>query len=73
MKYKIGDLEAANVKVIDVHPDKHLSEAISKLTLNDFSQLPVMSSPRKIEGVISWKTIGIHNNFGSKKTLLRII
>lgn len=36
MKYKIGDLAAANVKVISVHPDSPLSEATSKMALNDF-------------------------------------
>lgn len=30
-----------------------------------------MSSPRKIEGVISWKTIGVYNNFGSIKKVAR--
>lgn len=67
MKYKIEDLETANKKVISVHPDSLLSEATSKMLLHDFSQLAVMSATRKIEGVISWKTIGVIENFGSKK------
>ena len=70
MKYKIEDLEAANVKVISVHPDRTLNEATSKMALHDFSQLPVMSSQRKIEGVISWKTIGVVDSFGTKKQIV---
>jgi predicted transcriptional regulator len=71
MKYKIEDLAAANVNVVSVHPDSSLTEATTKMLLNDFSQLPVMSSPRKLEGVVSWKTIGISESFGSNNQVVR--
>jgi CBS domain-containing protein len=71
MTYKIKDLKVASVKVISVRPDSLLTEATTKMTLYNFSQLPVMSSTRKLEGVISWKTIGVHKNFGSNKELVR--
>lgn len=71
MTYRVGDLKAATTGVVSVFPDSSLKEAISKMLLNNFSQLPVMSSERKIEGVISWKTIGTIENFHSRKEKAR--
>lgn len=65
--FKIQELESANSDVIGVHPDSKLNEAITTMMVNDFSQLPVMSDEKTIEGVISWRTIGIAKNFDSKK------
>lgn len=56
--YRIGRLESANKTPISVKPDATLQQAITLMLANDFSQLPVMSGPRDVKGVISWKTIG---------------
>jgi len=58
--YRISRLEAANRDLVYVKPDSELTEAITKMISNDFSQLPVMQQPkRELKGVISWKSIGM--------------
>lgn len=55
---KIKILEAANNKPIIVKNDSSLKEAITKMMLHNFSQLPVVSGGKSICGYISWETIG---------------
>lgn len=56
--FRIGRLEAANRKPTSVPPDATLQQAVTIMLTNDFSQLPVMRSPRDLKGIVSWKTIG---------------
>lgn len=56
--YRISKLAAANKKPISVRPDTALTEAITLMMANDFSQLPVMTSEREVKGIVSWKSIG---------------
>jgi predicted transcriptional regulator len=44
--------------LVSVTRDTLLSEAIHKMIYHDFSQLPILSSPRDVDGLISWKSIG---------------
>lgn len=44
--------------LISVTRDTPLNEAITLMILNDFSQLPILSGQRDVDGVISWKSIG---------------
>lgn len=44
--------------LISVTKNTSLTEAITLLIMNDFSQLPVLAGPRDVEGIISWKSIG---------------
>jgi CBS domain-containing protein len=44
--------------LISVKRDTPLNEAITLLILNDFSQLPILSGQRDVEGIVSWKSIG---------------
>ena len=55
---RIGTLEAANREPTFAHPDESLPSAMSKMILGDYSQLPVKSTSYKIEGVLSWHSIG---------------
>lgn len=71
MRHTIMELEAANRPVVWVAPESMITEATSKMILNDFSQLPVMSSETKIEGVISWRTIGVAGCFPVKRTIVK--
>lgn len=57
--FRINRLEAANKKPISVKPDATLQQAITIMLTNDYSQLPVMTGPRELKGIVSWKTIGI--------------
>ena len=56
--FRIGRLDAANKSPISVKPDATLQQAVTIMLTNDFSQLPVMTGPRELKGMISWKTIG---------------
>lgn len=56
--FRLGRLEAANKEVVSVKPNDSLDKAITLMLTNDFSQLPVMTGPRDVKGMISWKTIG---------------
>lgn len=56
--FRIGRLEAANSTPVSIKPDSTLAQAITVMLSNDFSQLPVMTGPRELKGIISWKTIG---------------
>jgi CBS domain-containing protein len=56
--YRVGRIDAANKVPISVTPDATLQQATTLMLANDFSQLPVMTSPREVKGVVSWKTIG---------------
>ncbi|WP_308111827.1 CBS domain-containing protein [Neisseria subflava] len=56
--HKIERLDAANKKPISITRTEPLSKALTIMLLNDFSQLPVMQNERKVNGFISWKTIG---------------
>lgn len=69
--YRIGRLESANRKPLAVAPDAELTEATTRMLMNDFSQLPVMTSDRDVKGVISWKSIGSHLSMGKNCKLVR--
>lgn len=56
--FRIGRLDAANKAPIAVRPDATLQQAVTIMLTNDFSQLPVMTGPRELKGMVSWKTIG---------------
>ncbi|MCO5936595.1 CBS domain-containing protein [Mucilaginibacter sp. RB4R14] len=51
-------LPAANKELVTVQKESTLKEAITLMMLNNYSQLPVMSSTRNVYGVVNWDTIG---------------
>ena len=55
---RIKLLPSANKSPIAINRDAKLSEATTLMMLHDYSQLPVMSDSRKVDGIITWKTIG---------------
>lgn len=56
--FRLGRLEAANKEVVSVKPNDSLDKVITIMLTNDFSQLPVMTGPRDVKGIVSWKTVG---------------
>ncbi|MGA9780439.1 MAG: CBS domain-containing protein [Limisphaerales bacterium] len=56
--HKIARLESANRAPLSVKPDSSLQQAITLMLTHDYSQLPVMTSPREVKGIISWKMVG---------------
>lgn len=55
---RIGQLDAASNPPTTISRDAEVSEAITIMVMNDFSQLPVMQSSRNWDGYVSWETIG---------------
>ncbi len=62
--HRIGTLEAANRKPVRVNPEQSINVATTLMHLNGFSQLPVMKTDHKVDGIISWKSIGIQASLG---------
>ena len=54
----VHSLDAANNKPCSLKPDDELSKAITTMASNDYSQMPVMTTPRQLKGIITWKSIG---------------
>ncbi|TDX86565.1 CBS domain-containing protein [Epilithonimonas xixisoli] len=64
---RISFLPSANTKPLIIKRDADLSEAITVMMINDYSQLPVMNNDRDIDGMLTWKSIGealIHKQNG---------
>ena len=55
---RVDSLTAAHNTPVSVTPDDTVVLAITRMTMNGFSQLPVMTSEREVRGVISWHSIG---------------
>lgn len=56
--HRINKLEAANRKPSTINPDAPLSNTITIMMSNNYSQLPVMTDSRTVRGMISWESIG---------------
>lgn len=56
--YRISRLAAANATPVSVTPDSTVVAAVTLMMKHDFSQLPVMTSPRTVKGIVSWRSIG---------------
>jgi CBS domain-containing protein len=69
--YRIGRLRWANVVPTSVSPNHTVTEAITIMLANDFSQLPVMVGEREVKGVVSWSSIGSRLALGIKCTEVR--
>lgn len=55
---RISLLPSANKAPLTVPRDAKLSEALTLMMMNGYSQLPVMSNPRTVAGFITWETVG---------------
>lgn len=67
---RVRDLPAATAGVVDINPAAPLRDAVTKMLVNDFSQLPVVNG-HKFLGVISWKSIGARMALGSPHELVK--
>lgn len=61
--YRIKELPSAKREIVWINLNDTIQKAITLMMLNDFSQLPVMSTETRVEGIISWKTIGVRKQF----------
>jgi len=55
----VGMLPAATSGVVSVKRDNNLSVAVTKMMYHNYSQLPVTQDLRRIDGMISWRSIGV--------------
>ena len=55
---RVNTLPAAANVPTSVKPDDELSKAKTLMAGYDYSQIPVMTSPREVKGIITWKSIG---------------
>ena len=59
-KFCIGMLDAANRpdKILTIARDKTVEEAATLMIMHRYSQLPVTQNMRRIDGMISWRSMG---------------
>lgn len=69
--YRLSRLEAANRVPVSVCPTATITAAVTIMATNDFSQLPVMTSPRDVKGVVSWSSVGVRFGMGQSPSEVR--
>jgi predicted transcriptional regulator len=62
---RISILPSANKPPITINRDAKISDAITLMMMHNFSQLPVISNPKNVVGLITWETIGLGITNGS--------
>lgn len=67
---KVIEFINKDLSLVNCKPDDPISKAKTLMLLNDFSQLPVLNSDGKIEGSISWKSIGKIESISDNKVLV---
>ncbi|MEP3494493.1 MAG: CBS domain-containing protein [Flavobacteriaceae bacterium] len=55
---RINILPSANKQPLTIPRDAKLKDAITKMMMNNYSQIPVISNPRTVTGFITWESIG---------------
>lgn len=55
----VGMLPAATSGVVTVARDSTLSTAVTEMMYHNYSQLPVTQDMRRIDGIITWRSIGV--------------
>ena len=61
---RVEILEVAHNYPTLVKPNHSLSAAITHMMSNDFSQIPVMTGPHDVKGIITWESIGTNTALG---------
>lgn len=58
LSHQISRLKAANSPPLSVSPNDTIEKAITLMRMNDYSELPVMTMPRAVSGLFSWRSLG---------------
>ena len=53
----LGNLPSASAGITAVKPTDTIEKAMTEMRLNDFSQLPVMTTTREVKGSVTWRSI----------------
>ena len=69
---KVGNLSPL-LGVTSVGPNSTIEEAITKMLLNDFSQLAVLSGPRNLRGAVTWRSIALAVHQRADATIADVI
>jgi predicted transcriptional regulator len=69
--FRVSKLAAANRTPVSLQPDSTITEAVTLMMANDFSQLPVISGERNVKGVVSWRSIGSRLALGQRPVAAR--
>jgi CBS domain-containing protein len=69
--YQLRKLKAANKPPLSVTPDASVKHAATLMLVNNFSQLPVMSSPHTVKGIVTWASIGARLALGRRADAVR--
>lgn len=69
----VGNLAAALGGVESVAADASLDEAVTRMLLNDYSQLAVLSGPRTLRGAVTWQSIARARHANAKAGLAESI
>jgi CBS domain-containing protein len=56
--YQVSHLPTASKQVLSVKPDTTIVAATTEMLYRNFDQMPVMTGPRDVKGIITWKGIG---------------
>src|SRR5262249_15230298 len=69
--FRVSKLAAANRAPVSVQPDSTITEAVTLMMANDFSQLPVISGERNVRGVVTWRSIATRLALGQHPATAR--
>lgn len=53
----MGNFPSALAGVESISPSATFEEAITKMAINGYSQLPVLSGPRNLQGAVTWESL----------------
>jgi predicted transcriptional regulator len=69
--FRVSKLAAANRPPVSVQPDSTITEAVTLMMANNFSQLPVISGERNVKGILTWRSIGSRLAVGQRPVVAR--
>lgn len=69
----VRNLEAAQRQPLMVNPNDDLASALTKMQLNDYSQLVVATGLKSVKGVVSYKSIAIQDLHGQPQKVAECI
>lgn len=71
--HKIDKISSSHSGLTAVKPSDKVSYVISLMKINDFSQIPVMSSKHNLKGYVNWKILGLSSSKINDETLVEDI
>ncbi len=57
--FLVKQIPSADIALVSVEPDDELRVASTRMGLNNFTQLPVLDAEGRLQGAVSWESIGL--------------